>query len=186
MDAAVKGQFYHEALQKVEGTEEYKKFKPKKAVAGEEAGKLPWEGKQDWEMTKSEIAEKYAFTGKVCYHEDAIKQAQKEGEEIPERVLAEYPDLKPEKEVAGEKVEKAEVPKIIKPKLEEKYGRFLEKVGKRLESEAIGQDILDTLEEKKMKPANVSKTFWEDTFFKLPSEAQNNITKYFELRILSS
>jgi len=81
----------------------------------------------------------------------------------------------PAKKVVHEKVE---VPEIIKPKLEERYGRFLEKVGKRLENEAIGQDILDTLEENNIRPSSVSKTFWEDTFFKLPSKAQDNITKY--------
>jgi hypothetical protein len=73
--------------------------------ATEKVEKLPWEGKQGWEMTKSEIGEKHAFTGEVYDHEGAIKQALKEGKKVPENVLAEYPDLKPVKEVVAEKVE---------------------------------------------------------------------------------
>ena len=96
-------------------------------------------------------------------------------EELQKKVSETKRKFGVEKAVAGEK---GEISKIIKPKLEEEYGRFLEKVGKRLESEAIGQDILDNLEENNIRPASVSKTFWKDTFFKLPGKAQDNITGY--------
>ena len=160
---------------------------PTAEVAREPVGVEKPFRKQAWEMT----LEEYSAYNKEIHplfvkgtlenrRKKTIQQALKKGKPVPKNVLAEYPDLKPPREVAAEKVEKAEVPEITKPELEEKYGRFLEKVGKRLESEAIGQDILDTLEEQKTSPANVSKTFWEDTFFKLPSDAQDNITKYLK------
>ena len=47
MDEAVKGQFYNEALQKIEGTEQYEKFKEKEVTPE----------KEPWEMTVKELAE---------------------------------------------------------------------------------------------------------------------------------
>ncbi|MCK4816961.1 hypothetical protein KA005_14425, partial [bacterium] len=67
--------------------------------------KLPWEGKQGWEMTKSEIKEKYAFTGEVYDHEGAVKQAIKKGKTIPPEVLKDYPDLKIDEKVEVEPTE---------------------------------------------------------------------------------
>ena len=108
-------------------------------------------------------------------HKYYIEKAISEGKPVPKEVLAEYPDLAPAK---PKEVIKLKPSEILKPDIEAKYGKFLEKVGKRLKSEAIGQDILDSLEATKISPTKVSKTFWEDTFFKLPEGAQNNIKKY--------
>ena len=153
--------------------------------------------KESWEMTKGEIAAMPEMLGVSKYdmqqrkqriiedHYYSVRNAIKEGKPVPAEVLAEYPDLAPAKpaipkpaEPIVKEVVKIEPSEILKPEIESKYGKFLEKVGKRLKNEAIGQDILDTLEESNILPGSVSRTFWKDTFFKLPEDAQNNIKKY--------
>jgi len=51
------------------------------------------ETKEPWQMTKKEIEEKYAFSGMVFYHKEAVQQALSRGKPVPAEVLKDYPDL---------------------------------------------------------------------------------------------
>lgn len=53
-----------------------------------------------------------------------------------------------------------------------RFKEWLGRVAKRHVAEARGQDILDSMEAAGESPQSVAKTFWDDTYFKLPSEVQ--------------
>lgn len=71
------------------------------------------------------------------------------------------------------------VPKVAKT-AENAYEKFLNSVGKRLVMENQGQGVLDDLIENGIAPADVSKKFWNETYFKLPPEAQAKAQKYLK------
>lgn len=54
---------------------------------------------------------------------------------------------------------------------------FLGRVVKRNAMEAAGYDVLDKMEEAGESPADTSARFWSDTYFKLPTEAQQRFQR---------
>jgi hypothetical protein len=57
------------------------------------------------------------------------------------------------------------------------FGNFLDRLGTRVAMESQGQDVLDRMEEAGESPRYVSDKFWNDTYFKLPAQAQQRFTR---------
>lgn len=70
-------------------------------------------------------------------------------------------------------------PKVVKT-AESVYERFLNSVAKRVAMENQGQGILDDLISNSISPSDVSKKFWNETYFKLPPEVQVKAQKYLK------
>jgi hypothetical protein len=69
-------------------------------------------------------------------------------------------------------------PANVSSSRESKVHDFIGKSIQRMAQEAQGQGVLDDMEDQGISPRNVTKQFWDDTYFKLPAEVQSKFTNY--------
>ncbi len=91
-----------------------------------------------------------------------IREIEKKASEL--KPTTAYQAIDPRKETLGD--------------ASENLSKFLFNVGKRLAMESKGQEILDNMEESGEQPREVSDSFWESTYPKLPPEIQRRFERY--------